>query len=160
MRRCWSQRLGSQRLGSQRLGARPPGVRRFGVWLVAGACVIAPLLAGCAGRERGPAAGIGDAAAPDPGSAAPGTGTGSLRGMTLAQLTVRLGAASFRRSDGPTELLQYRSPVCVLDVFVYHDAAGDGGRVEHVEARDHALAAMAEDACVRTLAPSSQSGRG
>jgi hypothetical protein len=117
--------------------------------VIAAACAAAPLLAGCAGRDHGVGASSGGG---DEATAPPTHGAASLRGVTLAQLTERLGAADFRRSDGPTELLQYRSSACVLDVFVYHEVSGDTGRVEHIEARDHGLAPMPEDACLQTLA--------
>lgn len=131
---------------------------RLGAGLVAAICATASLLAGCAGRDRGVGASSGDGGGAE--AAAPAArGVAGLRGATLLQLTERLGAADFRRSDGPTELLQYRSSACVLDVFVYHEISGDPGRVEHIEARDHGLAPMPEDSCLQTMTQR-KSGRG
>ena len=109
------------------------------------------VLAGCAGRDGERAA----VPTEEGGTGMPGVASGAgggLRGISVRQLTERLGPASFHRTDGPTELLQYRSDACVLDVFVYHDSDGDAGRVEYVEARTPTRATMAEDACIQTIA--------
>ncbi len=126
------------------------------VCVLAGLGALAPLLGGCAGRHGGrDMASIEDGASGGDGAAARNGGAvpagGGLRGISLKQLTDRLGPASFHRTDGPTDLLQYRSDVCVLDVFVYHEVSGDPGRVEHVEARTPTRQPMAEDACIKTV---------
>lgn len=57
-----------------------------------------------------------------------------LTGLDPAELIALLGEPDFRRRDPPAELWQYRSPDCVLDVFLY----GEGGRYRVVrsETRD------------------------
>ena len=57
-----------------------------------------------------------------------------LTGLGPAELVALFGEPDFRRRDPPAELWQYRSPDCVLDVFLY----GEGGsyRVVRSETRD------------------------
>ncbi len=62
-----------------------------------------------------------------------------LLGLDPDQLTALLGAADFRRADGPAEIWQYRDETCVLDLFLYAGGTSGTWRVEHVEARDRTV---------------------
>lgn len=87
-------------------------------------------------------------------SAAPGgKGSGPLKGMETARVEETLGVPSFRRSDGPSEWLQYRSASCVLDIFLYREAGEETARVAHIEARNTRLDPMPEATCLQSLAP-------
>jgi hypothetical protein len=44
-----------------------------------------------------------------------------LIGLKRDQIQARLGDPAFRRRDAPAEIWQYRSPLCVLDLFLYRD---------------------------------------
>jgi hypothetical protein len=132
---------------------------RFPVALAA--TVLACVLGGCAGGDESAfvikAAPATDAAGADAAvesrertTAALGL-PASLHGLEEAGLTRLFGPASFRRSDGPAEMLQYRDDTCVLDVFLYPGAGAGPARVEHALARDQALRLVPEAACVRSL---------
>ena len=73
--------------------------------------------------------------------------------METAKVEETLGPPSFRRSDGPSEWLQYRSTSCVLDVFLYREAGEETARVAHIEARTTRLDPMPEATCLQSLAP-------
>ena len=94
------------------------------------------------GRGPAPAALRGGGADPAPVQ---------LVGLDADQLDRLLGPADFKRSDGPAEIRQYRDAECVLDVFLYTDAASGGYRVAHVDARDRVLTGDAQQACVTSL---------
>jgi len=47
-----------------------------------------------------------------------------LTGLSAAEVVALLGEPDFRRAEPPAELWQYRSADCVLDLFLYGDAAG------------------------------------
>ncbi len=74
-----------------------------------------------------------------------------LVGLESAQVTGLLGAADFRRDDGPAEILQYRSPTCVLDLYLYRDDGSGEYRVKYIEARDRSLAQQAPQTCVTSV---------
>lgn len=131
----------------------------------AAVAAVAICLSGCA-SDLEPLAPAADDAAATPaqdtaaiaaggGPAAPqgGTGSGPLKGMETAKVEETLGPPSFRRSDGPSEWLQYRSASCVLDVFLYREVGEETARVAHVEARTSRLDPMPEAACLQSLAP-------
>lgn len=55
-----------------------------------------------------------------------------LLGMTPDSVDTLLGAPALVRRDGDAEVWQYRSDICVLDLFFY----GSVKQVEHVDLRD------------------------
>ena len=57
--------------------------------------------------------------------------TSELVGLDSSMVEQRLGSPALRRRDAPAELWQYRSPLCVMDVFLYSD--GRSFKVMHVE---------------------------
>ncbi len=81
-----------------------------------------------------------------------------LVGLDAEQLDDLLGPADFMRSDGPAEIRQYRDSGCVLDLFLYADAASGQYRVSHVVARDRQTAGVAGQACVAGLLRTRQAG--
>lgn len=64
-------------------------------------------------------------------------GAPALTGLSADEILTLLGKPDFRRVEPPTELWQYRSAACVLDVFLYRDASG--ARVIHAETRERGL---------------------
>jgi len=56
-----------------------------------------------------------------------------LIGLAPTELHARLGDPALRRRDAPAEIWQYRSALCVLDLFLYRDGAVT--RVTNVELR-------------------------
>jgi hypothetical protein len=100
--------------------------------------ILALCLAGCAGGYQGhvapgtstaPASNYSNAAATSTTSVPPGDLTG-LEASTVRQL---FGTPGLVRKDSPAEVWQYRSPSCVLDIYLYPD--GDKLTVAHAEAR-------------------------
>ncbi len=79
-------------------------------------------------------------------------------GVSLAQLTSlkdrsdreligRLGQPYFVRHEAEAEIWQYRSPTCVLDIFLY-PAPGGGLKAAHVATRSRTELQAPEDQCV------------
>lgn len=100
--------------------------------------ILALGLAGCTGGYHGPApeaagtapiSGYSNAAATTTTSAL----LGDLTGLEASSLRSLLGAPGLVRKDPPAEVWQYRSPSCVLDIYLYPD--GDKLTVAHAEAR-------------------------
>ena len=56
-------------------------------------------------------------------------------GRTAAQLQALLGVPHARLSEGPARKLQFAGPVCVLDAYLYPQAAGREPAVTHVDTR-------------------------
>lgn len=63
----------------------------------------------------------------------PLTDVSELIGLERQQLQARLGDPALRRRDAPAEIWQYRSSLCVLDLFLYRD--GQAVRVTNAEFR-------------------------
>jgi hypothetical protein len=59
-----------------------------------------------------------------------------LQGLSDRQMTSIFGEPGFRRKDKPAEVWRYRSPGCILDVFLYPE--GKDYRVAHAEVREAA----------------------
>lgn len=60
--------------------------------------------------------------------------TPPLAGLSAQQVVALLGEPDLRRAEPPAELWQYRRAGCVLDLFLYGDAAS--AHVVHSEARE------------------------
>ena len=56
-----------------------------------------------------------------------------LIGLGPTELQARLGDPTLRRRDAPAEIWQYRSALCVLDLFLYRE--GQATRVTNAELR-------------------------
>jgi hypothetical protein len=48
---------------------------------------------------------------------------GTLRNLTAADLTARLGRPDFKRQEETAQIWQYRGTACVLDVFLYQEGS-------------------------------------
>ncbi|MBX3517756.1 MAG: hypothetical protein KF815_12530 [Rhodospirillales bacterium] len=129
----------------------------------AAAAAVALCLSGCASDLDPLTPAADDTTAPAPGQTAAvegglgaaqaAKGKGPLKGMETAKVEETLGPPSFRRSDGPSEWLQYRSASCVLDIFLYREAGEETARVAHIEARTSRLDPMPEATCLQSLTP-------
>ena len=112
--------------------------RAFLAWGLA--CGLAFGLAGCASDGGGAKTGT------YVGAIAGLSGPRDLVGKSDAQVRASLGTPAFRRADGPAQVWQYRGPACLLDVFLYKEAAGF--RVKHAELRRRGGTTMADGPCL------------
>jgi len=72
-----------------------------------------------------------------------------LIGLERDQVQARLGDPAMRRRDAPAEIWQYRSPLCVLDVFLYRDGAAM--RVTNAELRPRDGRELPAATCLASL---------
>jgi hypothetical protein len=72
-----------------------------------------------------------------------------LVGLQSHELQARLGDPSLRRRDAPAEIWQYRSTLCVLDVFLYRD--GQAMRVTTAEVRPRDGRELPAGTCLSSL---------
>ena len=75
--------------------------------------------------------------------------TSELVGLESTVVEQRLGSPALRRRDAPAELWQYRSPVCVMDVFLYSD--GRSFKVMHVELHPRSAEQVPAPACLASF---------
>src|SRR5688572_17523416 len=79
---------------------------------------------------------------------------GDLIGLTAAELVQRLGNPALQIREGQSLKLQFRSPACILDAYLYRPAGGQGlERVAHVDARLRSGADTNQSACIAALGP-------
>jgi hypothetical protein len=97
-----------------------------------------------ASRPRGPAAG----ASPPTRAVA---GLEAALGRTAAQLTARFGPAALDIREGTARKLQFESPACILDAYLYPPAAGGEPIVTHIDARLPDGRDFDEASCVAAL---------
>lgn len=105
---------------------------------------LALLLTACATRPVQQAA---PAPASPPAPAVPELG--QLVGKTASDLVGRFGAPVLRIQEGAGLKLQFRSPECVLDAYLYPSASGM--RVTHVETRYRSGVDYNQAACIAVL---------
>jgi hypothetical protein len=74
---------------------------------------------------------------------------GELIGLERAELQARLGDPALRRRDAPAEIWQYRSSLCVLDLFLYRDGAAV--RVTNAEVRPRDGRELPAATCLSSL---------
>ncbi|MBI3512553.1 MAG: hypothetical protein HY060_00510 [Proteobacteria bacterium] len=72
-----------------------------------------------------------------------------LIGLERHELQARLGDPALRRRDAPAEIWQYRSPLCVLDLFLYRE--GPGMRVTTAEVRPRDGRELPATTCLSSL---------
>jgi hypothetical protein len=85
-----------------------------------------------------------------PRAAAPALHAASeLVGIESTMVEQRLGSPALRRRDAPAELWQYRSPFCVMDVFLYSD--GRSSKVMHVELHPRSAEQIPAPACLASF---------
>lgn len=108
------------------------------------ALALALLLSACATRE---------VPAPSPGPAPPpppvASEQGPLIGQTASDLIGRFGSPALRIQEGAGLKLQFRSPECVLDAYLYPFAGG--ARVTHVDTRYRSGVDYNQAACIAAL---------
>jgi hypothetical protein len=103
------------------------------------------LLSACATRPVQQSAPAPVAAPPAP--AVPELG--QLIGKTASDLVGRFGTPTLRIQEGAGLKLQFRSPDCVLDAYLYPTAAGV--RVTHVDTRYRSGVDYNQAACIAAL---------
>ena len=72
-----------------------------------------------------------------------------LIGLERHEIQARLGDPALRRRDAPAEIWQYRSPLCVLDLFLYRD--GTAMRVTNAELRPRDGRELPATTCLSSL---------
>jgi hypothetical protein len=88
--------------------------------------------------------------APAPATPAPAVPElGQLIGKTASDLVGRFGTPILRIQEGAGLKLQFRSPDCVLDAYLYPTAAGV--RVTHVDTRYRSGVDYNQAACIAAL---------
>ena len=113
-------------------------------WLL---LLAAALLAGCVPRT---------AEAPQPGGVPPPraysiVGLEGVMGSTAAALVAQFGRPELDLREGPARKLQFLSPVCVLDAYLYPPRRGGDPVVTHVDARLPDGREMDRSSCVAAL---------
>ena len=114
------------------------------------ALLIAGLLAaGCvAANAPAPA----PSSAPPPSTSYTPTGLESVLGSTARALVAQFGNPDLDLREGPARKLQFLSPVCVLDAYLYPPREGRGEAVvTHVDARLPDGREMDRSSCVAAL---------
>lgn len=144
--------LAERRNGGLADGRPPRGMagHRRCLWI---ALVLPLLVAGCAGDGSD-----GDAEAGGDDFVPANVQSSQLMGLAPDQVTGMLGPADFRRDDGPAQILQYRSPTCVLDLYLYRDTGGADFHVTYIEARDRSLGQLAAQTCLASVVRSKRIG--
>ena len=100
-------------------------------------------LTGCAGKMRA-TAGVGSAPMPIEPLAVPAPE--ALLGLDTAAVENLFGPPPLLRHEAPAEVWQYRTELCVLDLFFYAEA--DGRHVKFVEARTTQAEATSPAPCL------------
>jgi hypothetical protein len=110
-------------------------------------CILTLVLAGCAARPSAPEP------TPAPVTAAPRPQVrSSILGLTAAELVGHFGNPALQVREGAGLKLQFRSPRCVLDAYLYPPGSGSGvQRVTYVDARLTSGAATDQAACIAAL---------
>src|SRR5215213_6395762 len=103
------------------------------------------LIAGCASAPEQPPV-VQPAAVARPLRVATG-----LLGLSAAELVGHLGNPALQVREGAGLKLQFRSPRCVLDAYLYLPPGGGTERVTHIDARLPSGADMDQAACVSVL---------
>jgi hypothetical protein len=99
------------------------------------------LLAACATAPR----------APQPGPIPPTVHTrGEIIGASAEDLVARFGTPVLQIREGASLKLQFRSPRCVLDAYLY-PIGNAPYRVTYVDTRTPALAVMDQALCIASL---------
>lgn len=80
-------------------------------------------------------------------------GRGAIIGLTSQELVQRLGSPALQIREGTSLKLQFRSPFCVLDAYLYPPVGAPAApyRVTYVDARSRALAPVDQATCLSSL---------
>ena len=116
--------------------------RQTSLWLLAGLMV-----AGCVPRTAG---------TPEPGAVPPPrtyslVGLEAVMGSTASALIGQFGRPELELREGSARKLQFLSPVCVLDAYLYPPRRGGEPVVAHVDARLPDGREMDRSSCVAAL---------
>lgn len=117
----------------------------IGLTLLVAAC------AGPGGLGGGSSSPSSDPTRPD--TTVPGA-LATLNGLSGGEIERRFGPPSFRHTDPPAEVWQYRTRVCTLDLFLYRQL-GVRLTVSHAAVRSSGGPAVSESDCLRAV----QAGR-
>lgn len=74
-----------------------------------------------------------------------------LFGLPAEDINALFGEPRQTRRDGPAQIWQYASAVCVLDLFLYTDADPTQPHVTYFEAREDGSATLDPMPCLRSL---------
>jgi hypothetical protein len=77
---------------------------------------------------------------------------GDLIGLTTQELGERFGQPTFQVREGPGVKLQWSSPSCVLDAFLYAAPGSDVLRVAYVDARRPSGDPTDQQGCIAAIA--------
>jgi nitrous oxide reductase accessory protein NosL len=75
---------------------------------------------------------------------------GEIVGMTAEQLVGHFGTPALQIREGESLKLQFRSPQCVLDAYLYPNGSS-GYRATYVDTRTPGLAPIDQALCIRSL---------
>jgi len=120
-----------------------------GPHIIATGILLAGMLSGC----QSPGSTAGDEIANAPAGTAAKAGLGGppkVLGLEPRDVELLLGQPKLVRRDDPAEVWQYRSPACVLDVFLYPEATG-AQQVRYLEARNMAAEPARTEDCVNDI---------
>jgi len=110
--------------------------------------VLALLLAGCATR---PPPVPQQPAAPAPAAASQHDHR-TVNGMTANELIQHFGKPRLQIVEGQGTKLQFAAPSCVMDVYLYPPASGQGpARATHIEARNSQGSAVSAQSCAAAI---------
>lgn len=85
-------------------------------------------------------------------SAAPAVGLDRVMGQNAATLTGLFGPAALDIREGAGRKLQYRSPACVLDTYLYPPASGGEPKVTWIDTRTPTGADFDRASCIASMA--------
>lgn len=111
---------------------------------IAAIAVLGALAAGCAPGSDGMMAGLGSMFGPS-ASADPA----ALIGLAPEQIGETLGRPELQRLEPPAEVWQYRSGLCVFDLYLYDQE--EGRRAVHYEARSRSNGAVDPAECLGSV---------
>jgi hypothetical protein len=75
----------------------------------------------------------------------------SILGMTASELVAHFGNPALQVREGPGLKMQFRSPHCVLDAYLYTPPAGGVSRVTHSDARLQSGADTDQATCISAV---------
>ena len=84
--------------------------------------------------------------------AAPAVGLDRVMGQTAPTLTSLFGTAALDIREGTGRKLQYRSPACVLDTYLYPPASGGEPKVTWIDTRTPTGADFDRASCIASMA--------
>ncbi|MDO6412803.1 hypothetical protein Q4F19_00255 [Sphingomonas sp. BIUV-7] len=114
--------------------------------------LVPPLLLVLALSACGPTAPPASTPPPPSRAAAPAAGLDRVMGQSAPSLIASLGTPALDVREGTARKLQFRSPACVLDTYLYPPAGGGDPKVTWIDARTPTGADFDRASCVASLA--------